>query len=191
MNHKGTQMIRTKRLILRRFCETDVRAIYNNYGSDAEVQKYIMWVPCDTLEKTKQFVQNHLESYGSQLDFYGWGIEWEGEIVGSIGAFNVDDDVCSCELGYSLGSKFWRKGIVTESAKAVMEYLFQEVGMNRIYASHHEENIGSGKVLKKIGMKYEGTLRQATKGQDGRLADLILYSALKSEWKGLDRSDKG
>lgn len=182
MKHKGTRRLQTKRLILRRFSEYDIESIYKNYGKDPEVRKYIMWVPCDTLQKTEQFVKSHIEHYDRDPDFYGWGIEWQGEIVGSIGAFNVDEEIQSCELGYSLGSKFWGKGIVTESAEAVMNYLFHEVGINRIYASHHEKNIGSGKVLQKIGMRYEGTLRQATKGQDNKLADLVLYAILKTEF---------
>ncbi len=182
MNHKGTVTIETERLTLRKFREGDVSQVYNNYGRDTKVQKHIKWVPCATLESTNEFIKMHLENYDSKSDFYAWGIEQDGEIIGSIGAFDIDDYIESCEIGYSLGYKYWGQGLITEAVKAVVEYLLTDVGFNRIHASCHKDNVGSEKVMNKIGMHYEGKLREATKGQDNKLADLLLYAILKSDY---------
>ena len=184
MNHKGTLIIKTERLILRKFRKEDVSQVYNNYGRDMEAQKYIKWVPCATLESTNEFIKMHLENYDSKSDFYAWGIEQDGKIIGSIGAFDIDEDIESCEIGYSLGYKYWGKGYITEAVKAVIKYLLTAVGFNRIYASCHMDNVGSQKVMAKAGMQYEGKLREAAKGQDNKLADLLLYAILKSDFIG-------
>jgi len=92
-------------------------------------------------------------------------------------------NIRACEIGYSLGSKFWGQGITTEAATAVLDFLFCEVGFNRVTASHNEGNIASGKVLKKIGMSYEGTCREAALNKDGTLEDLILYAILKGDYE--------
>ncbi|MDO4620361.1 MAG: GNAT family N-acetyltransferase, partial [Lachnospiraceae bacterium] len=100
---------------------------------------------------------------------------------GSIGLFNVDEDADQVELGYSIGSKWWRHGYATEAAKAVIHYAFDSVEFHRIYASHHIENTASGRVLEKIGMQYEGTLRDGQKNADGTYADLKLYSIIQKD----------
>lgn len=71
---------------------------------------------------------------------------------------------------------------MTEAVKVVIDYFFNQVGFNRIYAYHANENPASGKVMKKCGMTYEGTLRQAGKCNYG-LIDMVCYSILSNEYK--------
>ena len=179
MKEIGTHAIKTERLLLRRFVESDIKPYYDNYGCDQAVQEYIAWFDCKTLDDTEDFVHEHLKKYDDPY-FFGWVIEYEGEVIGSIGCFNVNPFLSCCEIGYSIGSRWWNKGIVSEGAKAVVDYMFKEVGVHRIYASYTKENIASGRVMEKIGMKYEGTAVDGIMLEDG-YHDLVYYAIINSQ----------
>ncbi len=181
MNHTGTIEIKTERLILRRFTLDDVESVYKNYGADPLVNRYISFAPCAEIESAKGFIHMHVEQYDNNPTFYGWAVILENEVIGSIGLFNVDDDADQAELGYSIESKWWGKGYATEAARAVLNHAFTQVGFHRIYASHHIENTASGQVLRKLGMQYEGTLRDGQKNTDGSYSDLKLYAILQDD----------
>lgn len=181
MNHLGTQKIQTKRLCLRRFEPEDAPAVYAHYGSDPRVNRYISWAPARTPAGADTFVKTHLACYDADPAFYGWAIALAGEVIGSIGLFNVNDAAQSAELGYSIGSAWWGKGLTTEAASAVLTYAFDDVGFRRIFATHHVDNRASGRVLQKIGMCREGVIKDGQRNTDGSLSDLILYEALNAE----------
>ncbi len=181
MKATGTQEIKTKRLVLRRFKDTDIQAVYENYGSDSNVNRYISFAPCANMQSTQKFIHMHLKQYEDNPAFYGWAITLNDVVIGSIGLFNVEEDSEQCELGYSIGSKWWKKGYASEAADAVLHYAFEQMEAHRIYASHHIENIASGKVLLKIGMKEEEILRDGQKNFDGSFSDLKLYAKLSTD----------
>ncbi len=85
------------------------------------------------------------------------------------------------ELGYWIGEPFWNHGYCTEAARAFLDYAFGAVGLVRVHASHFSRNPASGRVMRKIGMKYEGCRRCHAKKWD-KLEDLDLYGILKEEW---------
>ena len=175
MQHKGTTTIQTERLLLRQFRLDDAEDIYQNYGSDSKVHKFISWITCDTREKVQQFLNMHLKKYDDDLEFYGWAIVLNSEVIGSIGLYNVNNDNQSTEIGYSLGSKWWGQGLVTEAAHAVVDYAF-DIGFHRVFATCHEDNIGSKRVLEKIGMNYEGKLIDGQKNRDNTFSNLDMYA---------------
>ncbi|QTA82731.1 GNAT domain-containing protein [Desulfonema limicola] len=84
------------------------------------------------------------------------------------------------EMGYWVGIEYWGNGYCTEATKKVLEYGFDTQNLNRIFAYHFGSNPASGRVMKKIGMKYEGCLRQAIK-KWGKFEDSVLYGVLKSD----------
>jgi len=183
MEKIGTQTIKTERLILRRFKKEDITQVYENYGSDEKISKYISWIPCDTMDKCESFIDNNLKEYEENPLHFSWVITLDSTIIGSIAIFNVDEGNNSGELGYSLGSRWWKKGIMTEAALAILDYGFNSAHLHRIYASCHEENMGSKGVMKKIGMKYEGKLRDGQLNLDNTYSNLDLYSILESEYE--------
>ena len=71
---------------------------------------------------------------------------------------------------------------MTEAFKRVIAFLFDEVGVHKIEARHIKENVGSGMVMKKCGLKYEGTFRD-NENVKGELRDMCIYSLFKSEYK--------
>lgn len=183
MKHKGTVTLETERLRLRRFTKDDAEAVFRNWASDDEVTKFLTWPTHKSVENTEGYINFCLDSYKND-DSYQWGIELKetGELFGSIAVVRIDEDLNVAELGYAIGRRFWGNGYTAEAAKAVIAFLFEEVGANRIAARHDANNPNSGKVMKKAGMKYEGTLRQSDRNNQG-IVDCSVYSILKEEWK--------
>lgn len=181
MQHLGTNTMETSRLILRPFGMEDAQAMYDNWAKDPEVTKYLSWPCYQSIEDAHKILNVWLEGY-QKPDFYQWAIELKelGQPIGSISVVNSDDRVEMAEIGYCIGKRWWGQGIMTEALNAVMDYLFDAVGMHRIEAGHDPNNPASGAVIRKCGMKYEGTLRRRIRSNQG-ITDVAWYSLLKEE----------
>ena len=180
LNHKGTQTIETKRLILRKARLEDAKLMFQNWASDTEVTKFLTWPAHSNLEITERVLVSWIESYLKD-DYYQWMIVLKetGEPIGSIMASTMGR-AQSAHIGYCIGKAWWHQGIMSETLKAVMDFLFDEVGYHRIEAMHDPNNPHSGEVMKKCGMKYEGTLRQADRNNQG-ICDTCYYALLADE----------
>ncbi|HJV16076.1 MAG TPA: GNAT family N-acetyltransferase [Bacillales bacterium] len=183
LSHKGTETINTDRLLLRRFELDDANQMFKNWANDSEVTKFLTWEPHNSLEVTKEIIEMWVNNY-KDTNTYEWAIELKeiGEVIGSISIVELDEKNYACEIGYCLSRKYWGKGIMSESLKAVIDYLFSEIGFNRICAKYDINNVASGKVMEKSGMKYEGTLRHVKIRDHNEFYDLALYAILKNEW---------
>lgn len=182
MNHLGTRTIETERLILRKFKLDDAENMYKNWASDDEVTKFLRWPTHSDVEVSKSVILRWLDEYSLENN-YQWCIEIKEtrEAIGSIGAFNISDNIESLEIGYCIGKFYWKKGIVTEAFYAAIDFFFSEVGVNRIEAKHDVNNPASGKVMIKCGLKFEGILRKASKNNMG-ICDIAVYAILKEDW---------
>lgn len=183
MKHLGTQTIETPRLILRRFSEADAQAMFENWASDPEVTKYLTWPTHESVEVSRAVLKDWVEAY-ERDDYYQWAIELKqlGQPVGSIAVVSNNDSLCLAHVGYCIGRRWWRQGITSEAMQAVMDYLFEEVGMNRVESRHDPRNENSGRVMRKCGMKFEGTHRQSDRNNQG-ICDASWYALLASERK--------
>lgn len=183
MLHKGTGEIEPQRLLLRRFNEGDVKAAYHNWTSDDKVTEYLRWPTHTSIDITESVIRGWIESY-EKSDFYQWAIVLKdngNEPIGTIGVIGMNEQLGMVQIGYSIGSKWWKQGITTEAFAAIIPFLFNEVKVNRIEAQHDPNNPASGKVMEKCGLKYEGTLRQADFNNKG-IVDAAVYSLLSSEY---------
>lgn len=183
LTHKGTQTIETTRLILRRAIQEDAEPMFRNWASDPEVTKYLTWPTYEEVETAYQILDLWASEY-EKPNYYQWMIVLKelGEPIGSISVVRQNDRVEEAEIGYCIGSQWWHKGIMTEALTVVIEYLFTEVGMNRIAARHDPNNPHSGGVMRKCGMKYEGTNRACDRNNQG-ICDAAQYSILRGEWQ--------
>ena len=182
MKHCGTQRLETSRLILRRFVNEDATAMYKNWASDEEVTKYLMWPAHTSQEISQSVTEDWVKSYTGE-SYYQWAIVLKDngdEPIGSISVVNIREDVSMAHIGYCIGRTWWHKGITSEALKAVMDFLFDVVDVNRIEARHDPRNPNSGKVMKKCGMKYEGTLYSSDWNNQG-ICDACYYALLKSQ----------
>ena len=180
LNHKGTVRLEAPRLILRRAEIEDAEAMFNNWANDCEVTKYLTWQPHGNIEITKNLLANWVECYEKE-DYYLWMIVLKeiNEPIGSIMVSSVGR-AQSAHVGYCIGKKWWHQGIMSETLKRVMDFLFDEVGYHRVEAMHDSNNPNSGKVMVKCGMKYEGTLRMADRNNQG-ICDACYYGLLANE----------
>lgn len=182
ITHKGTQTIETARLLLRRAVPDDALPMFKNWASDPEVAKYLTWPPHSSVEVTRMVIDSWITSYDKD-DTYQWMIVPKNtphSPIGSISVVSHKDSVGKAEIGYCIGRAWWHQGIMTEALQAVMDYLFDEVGMNRLEAGHDINNPHSGAVMKKCGMQYEGTHRQYDRNNQG-LCDICMYAQLKED----------
>jgi len=182
MKHCGTQRLETDRLILRRYVKEDAAAMYKNWASDKEVTKYLTWPPHSSLEVSQRVIEDWMGQYSNE-NYYHWAIVWKDggdEPIGDIAVVEMKEYISMVHIGYCIGRAWWKKGITSEALKAVMDFLFDVVGVNRIEARHDPRNPNSGRVMKKCGMKYEGTLRSFDWNNQG-ICDACYYALLKSE----------
>lgn len=157
-------MIITKRLIIRNFTNStkDLEALYE-IMSDIEVNKFLPWFPIKNLEETKAFYKERiLPKYKNNDGFYLAICMKENDIP--IGYISVSDDN-NHDFGYGLLRKYWQQGIVTEAAKAVVNFL-KESNWDFITATHDINNVGSGKVIEKLKMRYEYSYKEQWQPKD-------------------------
>lgn len=181
LKHKGTVEIQTDRLILRKFTMDDAEAMFNNWTNDEEVARYMRWDAHKSIEETKKVLQGRIEKYKNPSTYH-WAIVLKdtGILVGNIVLICANEhDMCG-EAAYCLGREYWGRGIVTEALKAVLNFGLLEVGFNRIEAFHSVNNIGSGKVMRNAGMKYEGRMRQKYRSHMG-FEDSDMYAILRED----------
>ena len=183
LTHKGTQTLETDRLILRKACKEDAEPMFRNWASDPEVTKYLTWPTHNSIVVSEMVIGSWISEYEKE-NYYQWMIVPRelGEPIGSISVVRQNGRIEEAEIGYCIGSRWWHKGIVSEALAAVIEYLFAEVGMNRIAARHDPNNPHSGGVMRKCGMKYEGTSRSSDRNNQG-ICDAAHYAILRSEWQ--------
>lgn len=105
----------------------------------------------------------------------------DGKLIGAVGLM-LKPEFDLGEMGYWIGVPYWNNGYCTEACKAVMEYGFANLGLNKIFANYFQGNEASGKVLKKLGMQYEAKLRRHVKHW-GEYKDLVTFGILKEEWQ--------
>ena len=182
MQHIGTQTIETERLILRPFRAADAPAMFRNWASDPAVTQYVTWPTHQSPEETAGIVEAWVRQTEADPSFYQWAIELKGlgEPIGSIAVAHLDEKTESAELGWCIGRAWWHRGYTSVALRAVMDFFFDTVGVNRVESEHDPENPHSGMVMRKCCMKYEGTLRQAVRSNRG-VCDACWYALLRGE----------
>lgn len=174
--------IETERLLLRKITLEDAQDMFQ-YGSDAEVSRHVTWDAHQTLEDTKEFIQIVLTKYENG-DLAPWGIVLKetNQLIGTIDFVSWQTNHKTAEIGYVISKIYWGQGITTEASKAILNYGFTKMDLVRIQARCFVENVGSEGVMKKLRMKYEGTVRKAMFAK-GKHRDLKVYAVLKEDFK--------
>ncbi|MDR1131273.1 MAG: GNAT family N-acetyltransferase [Oscillospiraceae bacterium] len=183
MKHKGTVTLETERLILRRFMLEDAEAMFRSLYSDAEAMRYLPWETHTDIAESVALVDGYVKGYKNDA-YYAWAIVLKAvnEPIGFIDTF-VDDSIDAVKVDYGIGKAWWHQGYTGEALSALIQYFFEEVGANRVYATHDPRNPDSGAVMRKCGMTFEGTLRQARK-RKGEYSDRAEYAILAGEYRG-------
>lgn len=171
--------IETERLRLRMLHIADAEALFHYVSQDA-VTKYMLWESHTSLRQTKKYIKMITRKY---LDgVYAWAITLKDtkEFIGMVDFSEFTQEARIAEIGYSLSYTYWGKGIMSEAVQAVIDFGFNELYLERIYARCFAENIGSERVMQKAGMTYEGTMRKGIHIK-GAYHDLKMYAILRED----------
>ncbi len=144
----------------------------------------LSWTPHKSVDFTREILKGWVAAYENG-GTYNWAIVYEGKPIGSLSVVTINDKHEYAELGYCMGYDYWNKGIMTEAVKTVIDYLFSEIGVNRIGISHAVKNPDSGRVAQKCGLTYEGTRREQYKNHNGEFLDTAFLGIVKSDWVNL------
>lgn len=182
MKNLGSRTIETERLILRKARLKDIKPAYKNWMKSSRVTKYLSWGNHKTLDDTRSCFMRWIKDYKND-HVYHWIIDLKeiGEPIGTISAVEIDESLNKVALGYCIGEKWWNKGLMTESLRAVVVYFFEEVGVNRLEAFHDLENPASGQVMEKAGLKFEGVKKSNGINNDG-IYDEVCYGLIRREY---------
>jgi RimJ/RimL family protein N-acetyltransferase len=149
----------TPRLRLRAPVVEDAAAIFDAYTQDAQVARYTTWSPHRSLDETRGFLEHHCAAGRKAGTVFSWLITIsEGGAAAGMIDFRLA--ACRAEVGYVLAHRYWGRGLMTEAAGAVVEWLIAQPEIHRVWATVDLENVASQRVLEKVGMVREGVLRR-------------------------------
>jgi len=175
--------IETDRLILRKFKEDDFEAVHS-YASNAENTAYTLFGP-NSEEDTRNFIELVIMVTSEDpIPDYAFAVVLKetGTLIGSCDLHIKGDD---SEVGWILHKDYWGKGYATEVGRAMLKLGFEEHNLRRIVARCDDENVGSVRVMEKIGMRREGLFlecRATRAGSAKPYRDELCYAILKDEW---------
>lgn len=179
----------TKRLLLRQMTMRDAQDMFE-YSRDPEVARHVLWDAHTSIGESRSYIRSIIRKY-KMGEPASWGIEHtsSGKLIGTIGYMWHQSEHHSAEVGYSLSRAYWNQGLMTEALRAVIEHTFSDTRINRLEAQHETGNPASGAVMRKAGMRFEGTLRGRLYNK-GRYVDVNLYAILRSDYaQRTDRRD--
>lgn len=147
--------IETERLIIRPLLITDAEHIFKTWTSDPRVTKFMTYSTNKSVTDTKQWLESVAANDDNDKRFEaGFQLKETGKLIGSGGAYyKAQYDRWS--IGYNIAFDYWHKGYTTEAVRAIVDYLHKEKGIKHFISDHAVDNPNSGKVMEKIGMKFD------------------------------------
>jgi RimJ/RimL family protein N-acetyltransferase len=175
-------VLNTSRLILRPLCRDDIPQLLPLIGA-REVAATTLRIPHPYTEEDALNFLEYSDAVWEKRQGARFGIfRGDGEqLCGGIG-LDANLNHNHAELGYWIGVPFWGCGYCTEAACEVLKFGFETLRLHRINAGHFSNNPASGRILQKLGMKYEGTHREHIL-KWGEFLDVAVYAMLEREYR--------
>lgn len=174
--------LQTQRLILRPFVLEDAPEVQRLAG-DRAIAATTLLIPHPYKDgMAEAWIETHPAAFAKKTAVtFAIVLRATEKLCGAVG-LSIDTENNSAELGYWIGQPYWGQGYCTEAGKAVLRYGFEALQLHRIHSLHFATNPASGRVMQKIGMRYEGCRRQDVL-KWGTYEDTELYGILKSDWQ--------
>lgn len=174
--------IETPRLILRELQREDAEAVFRIF-SDPEVMKYYLMDMFSELEQAHILIERQIHRF-EQKERFRWGIALKesNTIIGTGGYVAWNRMWCNAELGYDLARAYWGQGLMTEAAKAMVQFGFERMSLNRIEAEVMPDNRASMRLLCQLGFQEEGVLHERSFWKDA-FHDVVMLALLKRNCK--------
>ena len=180
--HEQQPTLATKRLLLRPFALADAPRV-QQLARAREIADVTLHIPHPYEDgMAEAWIRTHQPSFRDGRSVSFAIVRRSDNLLCGAVSIGIDPDNSHAELGYWIGVPYWRQGYGTEAAQAMLRYGFEDLNLHRIYAHHFARNPASGRIMQKIGMTYEGCLRQHVRKWDA-FEDLIQYGILRSEWQ--------
>lgn len=175
-------VLETERLRLRPFEISDAKAVQRLAG-DRAVADTTLNIPHPYEDgDAERWISGHRDLFKKyEHAIFAITLRGTGEVVGAVG-LHLEPRFNRAELGYWVGKPYWNHGYCTEAAICVVRFGFETLGLNRIHAHHLKRNPASGRVMKKIGMRLEGTMREHVRKWE-KYEDIVNYGILREDWK--------
>lgn len=171
----------TERLLLRAPEMSDTQAIETLAGA-YEIARMTLNIPHPYPKGGAVKWLTQMRKNDSDTDFsFAVTLREDNTFIGMCG-IHGHDRFARAEIGYWMGVPYWGKGYMTEAARRVVQFGFEEMNLTRIQATYLTENPASRRVMEKIGMTYEGTLRSYVQKHDED-KDLGMCAIIRSEWE--------
>ena len=176
----------TKRLIIREIRNKDKKDLLKNIN-DLDVSRNLLVVPYPYKNKDAEWWINKCEKEAKEKPRknYNLIIELKSKkvLIGGVGLVKVDRFQGTAEVGYWLGKNYWRKGFMSETLKAILNFAFKKLKLRRMNLDTFRENKASSNLAKKNGFKFEGVKRKSVRSKaDGKIHDDKIYGLLKEDW---------
>jgi RimJ/RimL family protein N-acetyltransferase len=181
--------LNTARLILRPFTLADAPDV-QRHVSDRDIAAMTLSIPHPYPDGgAAKWIATHAEKYAAgALAVFAIIESQSSALAGSIGlTADKGPGQGRAELGYWIAKTFWGRGYATEAGRAIIAFGFQSLGLNKIHAAVFTKNPASHRVIRKIGMQWEGRLREHD-FKWGVYEDIDVYGVLAKEWKGIPDS---
>lgn len=169
--------IETKRLKLRPIEMSDKEDLYE-YSSSAR-NTYFVYPKHRTIEDSEFSIANYFMA--EPLGKYGIELKDENKLIGAID-LRIKAKRRSAEIGYVLNEKYHKKGYGKEAAQAILDFAFNTLDLHKVTADCQADNKASEALMKSLGMKKEGRLRQHELWKNGQWVDMLQYGTLKEEY---------
>ncbi|MEO1290112.1 MAG: GNAT family N-acetyltransferase [Chloroflexota bacterium] len=169
----------TERLLLRPLNHGDLDDLFE-YAQDKAVYEHGMWQPYGSKDEARKHLDELLASYIQGLMW--WAIEYtlDKKMIGRVELSYVDREDQHAEISYALNQQYWHRGIMTEAMECIIDYAFQTMKLNRLYARTLTDNTASCNLLGKMSFQREGHLREHSQVK-GYPEDIYIYGLLKSD----------
>lgn len=173
--------LKTERLLIRDITIDDRYEIFS-YRSDKETNIFQSWVP-ETMQDVEHFIERNMKAFNLPETWYQLLItdRQTKEVIGDIGIHFFGNENVQAELGITIAKHFHGKGYASESLRAVIDYLFQNLQKHRIIASVDPLNTSSVKLMERLGFRKEGHFIKSLFWKNEWVDDII-YAVLKEEW---------
>ncbi len=161
------------------FNESLAEKLFQLIETDREyLKKWLPWVSfTKEVSDTKKFIKDSIVAFSSGNAMHCF-IEYKREIVGIIGYNSIRYDLKKVEIGYWLGANYQGNGIITRCVRALSEYAFSKLDMEKVEISTASKNYPSQGVCKRLGFQIEGTIKNS-ENLDGEIVDMIVWGLYK------------
>ncbi len=177
--------LETERLVLRQLTESDMDFIFEIFGRE-ETNRYVADDPVKDMAEAEELYGKFI-SPNPHLFRLGLFLRETGNPIGTIGLYGIKTEDFRAVMGFDLLKEHWGHGYMTEAGKALIDYTFRELGLNRIQVSTDADNRRSLAAIERMGFTREGVMRQKD-FYKGAFHDDIVYSILRDEWEGKRRN---